>query len=88
MECRVLFEKSKFSLVKKIIIIRVALFLHLAISSSEVYVIYHDPKGASYKKMEIEVDSKHEPRVRAFFITNGFSVSNCFMGYVESLMLI
>ncbi|CAH8320161.1 unnamed protein product [Eruca vesicaria subsp. sativa] len=45
---------------------------------SEVSVFHHDIKGASFKKMEFEVVAKHD----------WLSASNCFMGYVESLMLI
>ena len=46
-------------------------------SRSEAYIIHHDLKGASFKKMAFEVNAMHV----------WLSVSNCYMGYVESLML-
>ncbi|CAH8320204.1 unnamed protein product [Eruca vesicaria subsp. sativa] len=47
-------------------------------SSTEAIFFHHDLKGGCFKKMKFEVDAKH----------NLFSESICFMGYVESLMLI
>ncbi|CAN6843959.1 unnamed protein product [Brassica oleracea var. botrytis] len=47
-------------------------------SRSEVNVIHHDLKGASFEKMKFDVDAKSEWEFR----------SNYFMGYVESLMLL
>ena len=47
-------------------------------SRGEVSVIHHDVKGASFTKMKLEVDVKQD----------SFKRSSCFVGYVESLMLI
>ncbi|KAJ4884157.1 hypothetical protein Rs2_34250 [Raphanus sativus] len=47
-------------------------------SRSEFSVIHHDVKGASFTKMKLEVDVNQD----------WFHESSCFVGYVESLMLI
>ncbi|CAG7891818.1 unnamed protein product [Brassica rapa] len=47
-------------------------------SRSVATVIHHDLKGASFKMMKFEVDVKGD----------WFTESNCFVDYVESLMLL